>query len=80
MDSNEQGSVVDLDWRSVNVDEPLPVIAPQYGNMSVNYPIGLLEVTYPGVFKGLQIQLALMVEPLFNFRSGNTHGTVAFSF
>src|SRR5918996_5192263 len=69
LDSTEQGSVVDLDWRSVNVDEPLPVIAPQYGNMSVNYPIGLLEVTYPGVAQGLADSeaAALMEEPLFNF-------------
>lgn len=69
LDSTEQGSVVDLDWRSVNVDEPLPVIAPQYGNMSVNYPIGLLEVTYPGLAQGLADSEAgaLMVEPLFNF-------------
>ena len=69
LDSNEQGSVVDLDWRSVNVDEPLPVITPQYGNMSVNYPIGLLEVTYPGLAQGLADSEAgaLMVEPLFNF-------------
>jgi hypothetical protein len=70
LDSTEQGDVVDLDWRSVIVDEPLAVIAPQYGNMSVNYPIGLLEVTYPGVAQGLlnSESAALMEEPLFNFQ------------
>jgi hypothetical protein len=70
LDTTEQGSVLDLDWRSVIVDEPLPVISPQNGNMSVNYPIGLLEVTYPGVAQGLldSETAALMKEPLFNFQ------------
>jgi hypothetical protein len=70
LDRSEQGSVLDLDWRSVVVDEPLSVIAPSYGNISVNYPIGLLQVTYPEVVQGLASPqaAALMREPLFNFQ------------
>ena len=70
LDRTEQGNVLDLDWRSVVVDEPLPVNAPQYGNISVNYPIGLLQVTYPNVAQGLlnSQAAAVMREPLFSFK------------
>ena len=70
LDRSEQGSVLDLDWRSVLVDEPLPVDAPQYGNISVNYPIGLIQATYPEFAQALLNSEAagLMREPLFNFQ------------
>lgn len=70
LDRSEQGNVLDLDWRSVLVDEPLPVEAPQYGNMSVNYPIGLIQATYPEFAQALLNSEAagLMREPLFNFQ------------
>jgi hypothetical protein len=70
LDKSEQGSVVDLDWRSVFVDEPLPVIAPQYGNISVNYPIGLIQAIYPQLAQALagSEASAMMREPLFNFQ------------
>jgi hypothetical protein len=70
LDRSEQGAVLDLDWRSVLVDEPLPVNAPQYGNISVNYPIGLIQATYPEFAQALLNSQAggLMREPLFNFQ------------
>ena len=70
LDRGEQGSVLDLDWRSVLVDEPLPVDAPQHGNISVNYPIGLIQATYPEFAQALLNSEAagLMREPLFNFQ------------
>lgn len=70
LDKSEQGNVLDLDWRSVVVDEPLPVNAPQYGNISVNYPLGLLQVNYPEVAQELSNSqaAAIMREPLFNFQ------------
>src|ERR671925_770519 len=70
LDRAEQGNVLDLDWRSVVVDEPLAVNAPQYGNISVNYPQGLLQINYPGVAQGLANSqaAAIMRQPLFNFQ------------
>jgi hypothetical protein len=70
LDKTEQGNVLDLDWRSVVVDEPLAVNAPQYGNISVNYPLGLLQINYPEVAQGLANSkaAAIMREPLFNFQ------------
>jgi hypothetical protein len=70
LDRSEEGNVLDLDWRSVVVDEPLSINAPQYGNISVNYPIGLLQVTYPELAQGFANSqaAAIMREPLFNFQ------------
>ena len=70
MDRSEEGNVLDLDWRSVVVDEPLSINAPQHGNISVNYPIGLLQVTYPELAQGFANSqaAAIMREPLFNFQ------------
>jgi hypothetical protein len=64
-----QGAVVDLDWRSIVVNDPLIVNAPKYGMMSVNYPIGLLQAIHPdlvGQFSNSKAA-AIMKAPLFNF-------------
>ncbi|MDQ6866253.1 MAG: hypothetical protein M3044_20800, partial [Thermoproteota archaeon] len=42
-----QGSIIDLDWRSVSVNQPLIVDTPNYGKVNVNYPIGLFQVIHP---------------------------------
>lgn len=65
-----QGTVVDLDWRSIVVNDPLIVNAPKYGMMSVNYPIGLLQAIHPdlvGQFLNSKAA-AIMNAPLFNFQ------------
>lgn len=65
-----QGAVVDLDWRSIVVNDPLIVNAPKYGMMSVNYPIGLLQAIHPdlvGQFSNSKAA-AIMNSPLFNFQ------------
>src|ERR687889_2271130 len=43
----EQGTVLDLDWRGLVIPEPLILDTQEYGRINVNYPIGLLEATYP---------------------------------
>jgi hypothetical protein len=65
-----QGTVVDLDWRSIVVNDPLILNAPKYGMMSVNYPIGLLQAIHPnlvGQFLNSKTA-AIMNAPLFNFQ------------
>ena len=65
-----QGTVVDLDWRSIAVNDPLIMNAPKYGMMSVNYPIGLLQAIHPdlvGQFLNSK-SAAIMNAPLFNFQ------------
>lgn len=65
-----QGTVVDLDWRSIAVNDPLILNAPKYGMMSVNYPIGLLQAIHPdlvGQFLNSK-SAAIMNAPLFNFQ------------
>jgi hypothetical protein len=70
LDRAEQGTVLDLDWRSVVVNDPLTVKTQQYGNMSVNYPVGLLQATFPQLAQNLLNSPAsgIMRDPLFNFQ------------
>ena len=64
-----QGAVVDIDWRSIVVNDPLIVNAPKYGKISANYPIGLLQAIHPDlVGQFLNSKAAdIMKTPLFNF-------------
>jgi hypothetical protein len=70
LDRAEQGTVLDLDWRSVVINDPLMVKTQQYGNMSVNYPVGLLQATFPQFAQDLLNSPAadIMRDPLFNFQ------------
>jgi hypothetical protein len=65
-----QGTVVDLDWRSIAVNDPLILNAPKYGMMSVNYPIGLLQAIHPDLVRQFlnSQSAAIMNAPLFNFQ------------
>ena len=66
-----QGAVLDLDWRSIVVNDPLLVDAPKYGKISVNYPIGLFQAIHPDLvqqFSNSQAA-AIMKTPLLNFES-----------
>ena len=66
----EQGTVVDLDWRGIDIKQPLILDTQQYGMININYPIGLLETTYPDFAAALLNSpqaAAIMNDPLFNF-------------
>jgi hypothetical protein len=66
----EQGTVLDLDWRGVVVKQPLILDTQEYGRINVNYPIGLLEATYPQFAASLLNSpeaAAIMNDPLFTF-------------
>jgi hypothetical protein len=72
LDKNSpQGTVVDLDWRSVLINGPLMVDVPEYGNVNINSPIGLLQITHQDLAqKFLNSQASgVMRDPLFNFQS-----------
>jgi hypothetical protein len=63
-----QGTVVDLDWRSVVIGDPLNVDT-KYGMIDVNYPIGLIQVTHPDFARKLSSSQAapVMKTPLMDF-------------
>lgn len=66
---NQTADVVDMDWRSISVTDPLTLTTP-YGDMDVNYPIGLLQANYSEVADQLMNTEAsgVMGEPLFDFQ------------
>jgi hypothetical protein len=68
--NSEQGTIVDLDWRGIVVNQPIILDPQEYGMINVNYPIGLLQVTHPDLAqKILNSQAAqIMNDPLFTFQ------------
>lgn len=66
---NQTADVVDLDWRSINVAEPITLSSP-YGEIDVNHPIGLLQANHSSVADQLMNTeaAAIMADPLFNFQ------------
>ena len=74
--SNNTGgaSLVDLDWRGFHTTRPLELQVPNVGNMSINYPLSLIEVTYPELAKQLNSTQAnvILKTPLFNFEDIGT--------
>ena len=69
--SSSNSSIIDLNWRSVIVNQPLVVDAPKYGKVNINAPIGLFQVTHPAVAQQLLNSPAadIMQDPLLNFQT-----------
>ncbi len=67
---NQTADVVDLDWRSISVTDPLTLNTP-YGNMDVNYPIALLQANHSDIAEKLMSTEAaeILTNPLFNFQA-----------
>lgn len=72
--NSPQGVVIDLDWRGILINGPLVVNAPKYGNININFPIGVLQVTNADLAqKFLNSQAgAIMRDPLLNFQTLST--------
>jgi hypothetical protein len=66
---NQTTDVVDLDWRSINVADPI-ILSTPYGDIDVNRPIGLLQANHSSVADQLMNTEAssIMADPLFNFQ------------
>ena len=66
---NQTADVVDLDWRSINVADPITLSTP-YGDIDINHPIGLLQANHSSVADQLMNTEAssIMADPLFNFQ------------
>jgi hypothetical protein len=68
--NGSQGAIVDLDWRSIIVNDPLVVDTPKYGKINVNYPIGLIQALHPDLAQAFLNSQAstVMKDPLLNFQ------------
>lgn len=72
--SNATGAIIDLNWRSFFVNQPLVVDTAKYGKVNVNQPIGLFQITHPAVAQQLLNSPAadIMQDPLLNFQTVGT--------
>jgi hypothetical protein len=71
LQSSSNNSVIDLNWRSVVVNQPLVVDTPKYGKVNINAPIGLFQVTNPSLAQQLLNSPAadIMQDPILNFQT-----------
>ena len=72
--SESAGALVDLDWRGFHTSRPLELQVPEIGNMSINYPLSLLQVKFPELAQQLNSSEAneIFQTPLFNFEDIGT--------
>lgn len=69
--SNEAGAaqIVDLEWRGIVVNEPINVDVPDYGQMDINRPMGLMQAVYPEAAADIEASQAAEIfdKPILNF-------------
>lgn len=67
--SESGGDLVDLDWRGFYTNRPLELQVPNLGNVSINFPISLLQVKFPELAQQLNSSEAGQIfnTALFNF-------------
>lgn len=72
--SGSTNSLVDLDWRGFHTSRPLTLQVPDIGNVSINYPMSLLQVKLPEIAQQLNSSEAAEIfrTPLFNFEDIST--------
>ena len=66
---NNQPAIVDLDWRNLAVQEPLPITTEKYGTVDVNRPEGLVQLLFPELAEKMMGSEAkeIMEDPIMNF-------------
>jgi len=68
--SSSEGSLIDLNWRGFNIDDPVIVKTEQYGDVEINFPSGYLYARQPEVMKILENSEAnkILSQPSIDFR------------
>jgi hypothetical protein len=66
-----QGAVLDIDWRSIVINDPLTVTTPKYGKINANYPISLIQALHPNLVQQFlkSPAAAIMNAPILNFQT-----------
>jgi hypothetical protein len=80
-DESQQGDIVDLEWRGLNVEEPIVVSPPAEsvtegevaGEIQINTPMGLMEHLYPELAGQIEESAAAEIfdEPILDFERFN---------
>ncbi len=65
------GDIVDLEWRSISVTDPITLQSPTLGMIEVNKPINLIKATHPAVADKIDSSAANVIfdEPILNFKA-----------
>src|SRR5919109_757521 len=66
----QSGHIVDLEWRGIDITDPLVVSSPQNGKIAINQPIGFFQALHPDLAEKLLNSEAreIMTDPILNFK------------
>jgi hypothetical protein len=67
---DEGGTLIDLNWRGMHVDDPVVIKTEKYGDVEINIPTGYFQLRHPEVLKLLENTDAVKVltTPTIDFR------------
>ena len=73
-EGGQSGHVVDLEWRGITITQPLIVNTSDFGEININYPIGLFQVLDPTLAQQLENTQAkdVLDDPILNFADFKT--------
>ncbi|MFQ5940403.1 MAG: hypothetical protein ACE5KA_01725 [Nitrososphaerales archaeon] len=57
--STSEGTLIDLNWRGLHVDEPVVLKTEEYGDFDINFPSGYYYAKYPGLMKEVENTAAM---------------------
>lgn len=68
--STSEGTLIDLNWRGLHIDEPVVLTTEKYGDVEINFPSGYYYNKNPEVMKALESTDAMKVlsSPSIDFR------------
>lgn len=68
--SSAEGTLIDLNWRGLYVDEPVVIKTAEYGDVEINFPSGYYYARQPDVMKAVENTEAmkLLNAPTLDFR------------
>jgi hypothetical protein len=69
-EGGQSGHIVDLEWRGIDITDPLVVSSPQNGKIAINQPIGFFQALHPDLAEKLLNSEAreIMTDPILNFK------------
>ncbi len=70
-EGNLAGDIVDLEFRSISVKDPITLESPEFGMFEINKPINMLKVTHPELAAKIENSEARVMfeEPILNFEA-----------
>ncbi len=73
-EGGQSGHIIDLEWRAMEINDPLVISTQQYGDFDINRPIALVRENHPSIAQALEGSPAIeiMDDPILDFKDFDT--------